>query len=146
MSSNLILQVFVPGIPLPKGSGSAIFRGGKPGGFLEMADKATKTRKSGGLKRWQRDIRDAATAAVGAHREPYDGPVILSLRFLMPKPKKPRFDVPASKPDLDKLVRAVGDALSGIAYQDDSRVVWLKAAKSYASNGGPGVAITVDAV
>lgn len=37
------------------------------------------------------------------------------------------------KPDLDKLVRAVKDALKGIVYHDDSQVVRIKAGKDYGS-------------
>jgi len=35
------------------------------------------------------------------------------------------------KPDIDKLCRAVLDALTGIAYADDSQVVALDASKVY---------------
>lgn len=45
---------------------------------------------------------------------------------------------PAVNPDLDKLARAVLDALTGIAYRDDAQVVELLASKRY---GTPGVAV-----
>lgn len=34
--------------------------------------------------------------------------------------------------DLDKLVRALADALTGVAYEDDSQIISLKATKRYA--------------
>ena len=34
--------------------------------------------------------------------------------------------------DLDKLVRALADALTGVAYDDDSQIISLKATKRYA--------------
>jgi len=37
----------------------------------------------------------------------------------------------ASAPDLDKLIRAVNDALKGIAFVDDALVVHIKASKLY---------------
>ena len=43
--------------------------------------------------------------------------------------------MPVSKPDLDNMVKAVGDAMNGIAYSDDSQIVSLKARKVYALVG-----------
>jgi len=49
----------------------------------------------------------------------------------VPKPKY--VDVmPAMMPDIDKLVRAVMDSLSGLAYRDDAQVIILTASKVYA--------------
>ena len=47
-------------------------------------------------------------------------------------------------PDLDNITKAVGDALNGICYGDDSQVVELVASKWYAARGeGPCVEVTV---
>lgn len=55
----------------------------------------------------------------------YRGPVTLSLHFWLTSP--PRIDGP---PDLDKLVRAVCDALTAARlWEDDSRVTFLTARK-----------------
>lgn len=43
---------------------------------------------------------------------------------------------PASRPDLDKLVRAILDAMTGLAFQDDGQVVALNAGKEYGNAGG----------
>lgn len=49
----------------------------------------------------------------------------------VPKPKY--IDtMPAMMPDIDKLVRAVMDSLTGIAYRDDAQVIILTASKVYA--------------
>lgn len=37
------------------------------------------------------------------------------------------------KPDVDKLIRAVLDALTGVAYKDDSQVIRVNAVKRYAT-------------
>jgi crossover junction endodeoxyribonuclease RusA len=40
------------------------------------------------------------------------------------------------RPDVDKLSRAILDALTGIAYQDDSQVVTLAATKTWGDSDG----------
>ena len=56
------------------------------------------------------------------------------MTFTLPRPrsvpvhKRPR---PKVRPDLDKLVRALLDALQGIAFIDDAQVVRLEAVKEY---------------
>lgn len=66
---------------------------------------------------------------------PYDGPVCVKARFWLYKPRSPKFPIPATKPDLDKLVRAVGDALCpkhGLGVlSEDSRIVGWEATKNY---------------
>lgn len=42
---------------------------------------------------------------------------------------------PITRPDLDKLERALFDALTGIAYPDDARVVSVRKKKRYAAAG-----------
>lgn len=66
-------------------------------------------------------------------------PVGASLHFVMPRPKSAakRSTPPAVKRngDADKLARAVFDALSGIAYGDDSHVIDFRATKRTADIG-----------
>ena len=83
-------------------------------------------------------------------RLPLDEPVRVGLTFWLPRPKKPRWEVPAVKPDLDKLCRSVLDALSphkGIGVlKDDSRVIALDPApvKEYeTADQPPGVLIVI---
>ena len=50
----------------------------------------------------------------------------------------------ARKGDLDKLCRALCDALTSVAYDDDDQVVNLTAAKRYCAEGeDPGVTVTI---
>lgn len=56
--------------------------------------------------------------------------------FRRPKSAKKRA-VHTVKPDLDKLVRAVNDSLSGFLYGDDSQVTTLMARKLYVIDGEP---------
>jgi crossover junction endodeoxyribonuclease RusA len=85
---------------------------------------------------------DAVTAAEEQDWDTHDGPVVLRLTFWLPAPQRRRWPVPAVKPDLDKLTRAVGDALSPRdpalrVLTDDSRVVELHATKHYADHHHP---------
>lgn len=79
-----------------------------------------------GLSTWRREIVMAAKTEM-AGRGPMKGPVRLSVVFTLAKPASATAEGrtwPFKKPDLDKLVRAVGDALktAGV-YQDDAQVV-----------------------
>jgi Holliday junction resolvase RusA-like endonuclease len=85
---------------------------------------------------------------------PREGALWVEVTFRLPRPKghmgkrglrpsAPRF--PATRPDLDKLCRAVLDGLtSGGAYGDDAQVTVLTAEKVYASETrAPGCTIRV---
>tara|TARA_R110002124_G_scaffold71814_1_gene192137 strand:- start:480 stop:878 length:399 start_codon:yes stop_codon:yes gene_type:complete len=50
---------------------------------------------------------------------------------------------PTSKPDIDNLIKLVGDALNGIAYKDDSQIVEIQAVKKY---GKPQTIIHIEEV
>ncbi|MDU7384096.1 MAG: RusA family crossover junction endodeoxyribonuclease [Schaalia turicensis] len=111
---------FVPGTPAPQGSKRYLGNG-------RMVESSKR------VKPWRADIR---AQALQTFKQPLTGAIRLDLHFVMPRPNshygtgrnahKLKESAPAShiqKPDLDKLVRAVGDALTGVAYVDDSQVV-----------------------
>lgn len=108
---------------------------------------------------WREIVRQAAVEAM-AGRPPIEGPVYLVQVFALPRPKshygtgrnsgqvkRGAPHRPPVRPDLDKLARAVGDALTGVCYRDDAQVVNLCAAKYYVMPSGrlsvPGVEIRV---
>ena len=66
---------------------------------------------------------------------PLDGPVSVVCEFTLKRPTsapKTRVTYPATRPDLDKLVRAILDALSGVGvYRDDAQVINIQASKTY---------------
>lgn len=80
-----------------------------------------------------------------------EGPVDLDLTFVLPRPRRHytakgelRPSAPelvSTRPDLDKLCRAVLDAAQGIVYQDDAQVCSLRARKVYGQC--PGVTIRI---
>lgn len=48
------------------------------------------------------------------------------------------------QPDIDKLLRALLDAMTGIVWVDDSQVCYCVANKVYAWQGSPGAVVVVD--
>ncbi len=108
----------------------------------------------------QRNLRDWR-ALVGGSVEKlgyFDGPVKVELNFYLPRPaghygtgrnfntlKPSAPGRPAVKPDVDKLVRACLDAMTGLVFRDDSQVVTIVARKLYASDSRlPGVHIEIE--
>lgn len=135
---------FVPGIPVPKGSAKAFVVGGRAIVTQTNRDKQRPWSASIGLK--------AEEAGVKLH----SGPVQIICSFLFPRPKAHyrgkaqtlREDAPRlhiKKPDIDKLVRCVLDALTGIAWVDDSQVQLGFCRKGYIINHEqPGVMIHLE--
>ena len=76
------------------------------------------------------------------NKPPIDGAVQLELTFVLAKPKTVKRIYPFVRPDLDKLCRAVLDALTGIAYKDDQQVVTLNANKIYGKRAGVFILLT----
>lgn len=131
------LQFIASGVPVPQGSHRAFNRGGR------VVVTHTNSAK---LTEWRDTVREAAVRAASEQGwEVADYPIGVSLAFRMPKPAKPKHDVPAVRPDLDKLTRAVFDALTdgkepGVI-KDDSLIVNMMASEEY--NRHPGVTVTI---
>lgn len=133
------LSVWVAGVPAPQGSKRAL-GAGRPGGRIRMVEMAK------GIKVWRRLVRDAfseyGTTAGGPR---FLGAVVVKIVFVCPRPlatPKTRATPPkVTKPDVDKLARAVLDALSektgaGVV-KDDAQVTTLHAHKRLAELGEP---------
>jgi len=95
-------------------------------------------------KRWRNAVSFAALDLVGPDFELIDEPVELSVIFYLPRPKTATREFPAVMPDLDKLIRSVGDSLSGTVIRDDSRIIAIHAQKLYADARGVGAVIRVN--
>ena len=95
-------------------------------------------------KAWRNAITQTALATLPADWEPIDEPCELIVNFYLPKPASATRSLPTVSPDLDKLIRAVGDSLtdSGVVV-DDSRIVRISARKLYAIGIEPGATIEV---
>ncbi len=125
------LEFTVKGIPAPQGSKRAYVRNGRAN-LVEMAGAS--------LKAWRQDV---AVAALGAmvKQDWYmaDEPVAVHVTFRMPRPKsRPTDTWHATRPDVDKLLRAVFDALTTAnVWHDDSLVADVLAWKHYATQTAP---------
>jgi crossover junction endodeoxyribonuclease RusA len=132
-----IVSFIVTGKPEPKGSTRMLPRGGVRGARPLITSDNPK------LKAWQRTVRvDAQLQRVPL----FTGPVAVRLAFRLARPISlpRRITLPYRKPDVDKLTRAVLDALTGVLVRDDANVVELHATKRYiAPVEHPGVEITV---
>ena len=92
------------------------------------------------LKPWRETMSNALTAWTATFSgawEPFDGPLFVDVTFHMPQPKRPKYSLPAVKPDCDKLERALGDAMttSGLI-RDDARITTWHARKRYSDTPG----------
>lgn len=98
-------------------------------------------------KAWRTAIITEVIANLPEGWVPLDEPVELIVNFYMPKGKSVTREAPSVAPDLDKLLRSVGDALAiaGV-YTDDSRVVRISARKLYDQGIGPGATISVKTI
>jgi Holliday junction resolvase RusA-like endonuclease len=125
------VSFFIEGVPVPQGSKTVSQAKGRA--WLRDANAAR-------LKTWRHVIATHADLGVT-----FDCPVIVTLSFVLPRPQRPRWGVPAVKPDIDKLCRAILDGLQdGGLLAEDSRVVTLTATKRYPNPGDPtGVGIDV---
>jgi crossover junction endodeoxyribonuclease RusA len=117
----------VYGKPQPQGSTRAFLSGGK----------VNTTSANKNLKPWRQQLTDTAFAECGGI--PYSGngneAICVTMTFYFDRPKSAKKRrMPTVKPDVDKLIRAILDSLTGICYRDDAQVVQVAALKFY---GGP---------
>lgn len=113
----------VQGIPVQQGSVRAF------GSRVVHDNKAE-------LKSWRYAV---AVSAQAAGIRPADAALKVNLTFTFIRHKSvtaKKRPHPNVKPDLDKLVRAVLDALTGVAWRDDAQVVAIEAVKVYGDAAG----------
>jgi Holliday junction resolvase RusA-like endonuclease len=142
----------VLGSPVPQGSKRAmpIYRGrGDSREFTGRATVIDNKHMEGPLKAWRSEVKSAAEQYAG--RFPRGSGLVVVVFFSMKRPisaPKKRRTYPVSRPDVDKLIRAVLDAMKDAAlYFDDGQVLDARGVKDYAGFGDgpdhPGARITV---
>lgn len=99
-------------------------------------------RKDSPARQWKSDVKQAALLADGLGNL-WEGPIALAVDFFLPRPanrcrkKDPAESIPClTKPDLDNLIKAVKDALSGVIYRDDKQIWQETVRKRYHEIGG----------
>lgn len=124
-----MIELTVHGIPAPQGSKT-------PWG----------TEANPNTRPWRAAV--AAEAAQAMNDRPLlAGPLALEVFFVFPRPKshyrsgrhahdlKPTAPVyHSSKPDTDKLLRAIGDSLTGTVVRDDAQLAHVRATKVYGAH------------
>ena len=113
----MTLTVFIPGSPAPQGSKN------------QFGGESCKR-----LPGWRSDVRNALLNADNLPKASLHGPVFMVAEFVLPRPKsmaKKRVGVLSeTKPDYDKLLRAMGDAItSSCVFRDDAQIAaggWIK--------------------
>lgn len=127
------VQFRVDGVPIPQGSKKAYVRGKRA---VIVDDNAVK------LKPWRDAVSKAADLGVTFHDA-----VHLTATFYMPRPKSVKREYPTTVPDLDKLMRALGDGMKdGGLIVDDSIICDENIKKRYADGCDPGVTVTLRAI
>jgi Holliday junction resolvase RusA-like endonuclease len=143
LRAPIMVAFEVFGRPIPQGSKTVVRT--KRGATMRDDNAAT-------LKPWRAAVAEAATRAmtvgVGDGLPMLHGPVRLRAEFRFERPRShygtgsnyrrlrpvaPRYVT--GRPDLDKLLRAIGDGITGIVVADDAQIVALTAIKSYGEAG-----------
>ena len=135
---GLVLDIFVPGRAAPQGSKSPRGRTATGRVILVESSKAVKP--------WRSDVGWHAAKAYSG--PPLSGAVRVDLEFVMPRPagtpKRRATPAAIKRPDLDKLTRAIFDALSAVIWRDDSQVIEMVVRKRIAEiDETPGCRIQV---
>lgn len=141
----MTLEFTVIAEPIPKGSTKAFIPKGWNRPVITNANPRTKA--------WQALVAEAAGRALQIasleDRLVTTMAVRVDIVFYLPRPKSlPKSTLAHLKaPDVDKLARAVLDALTHVCWRDDSQVVGLFVSKAYAGvNDSPRAWIRVTSV
>jgi len=119
-------QFFVAGRPVPQGS-------------LKFINGHAIHMRAQDLALWRADIARVAKSVIW---EKAVESVEVHLTFTLLKPKTVKRNEPFVRPDIDKLIRAVLDGLTGVAYDDDQQVTKITAIKEYGTVEGVLIRIT----
>jgi crossover junction endodeoxyribonuclease RusA len=128
------VEFTVLGEPQPKGSKTIVQQRGRRPRVIEDNPETLP---------WRQAVAAAALAAMNG-RQLRSGPLRLRAVFVFPRPAghwgtgrnesrlKPSAPLYCrTRPDVDKLLRAVGDALTGVVFRDDAQLVDVRAEKHY---------------
>lgn len=128
----VLVKFKVEGLPIPQGS----FRHVGNGRIISANSKLDTWRTLVAL-----NAKNATTIRNSKEA------VVMVVLFFLPRPKSNKRLEHTTKPDLDKLLRSIFDAVSLERYcqilNDDSQVVHVTASKEYSANGWIGAEIVI---
>lgn len=154
MPDSLTIEFSVPGIPRPGGSKTATLIRRKGGEIVMCNGRPLITTREAGVHTaaWRKTV--AAYARKAYRGKPLEGPLSLTIKFVMPRPQSHyrsngtlKSDAPkwhTCKPDRTKLMRSLEDSLTGICWIDDTQVVTGLCEKVYGSK--PGATVKIEQV
>jgi Holliday junction resolvase RusA-like endonuclease len=139
MSEAIIIRV--PAVPVAQPRPRAtVAHGGKRARMHEVTQikNADGSRKPHPIVAFKATVAHAASAAYSG--APLDGPLVVSIACVLPRPNKLRWATKpmpraphVGKPDCDNLAKSVCDALSKITWNDDAQINELTVKKWIAS-------------
>ena len=115
-----VIEFVTYGDPITQGSMRNLYRNGR----------LTVIHDNNKLIPWRNKVGDVARRAMHGAPKLF-GPLEMCIDFYLKRGRTVTRPRPCCKPDLDKLVRSIGDALEGIFYTNDSQVVRVIAQKHY---------------
>lgn len=119
------LEVWVTGVPAAQGSKRHVGNG-------RMIEQSKR------VKPWREAVAYTALRQRSKIGGPLTGPLMLDALFVLPRPRTSTRTWPNIRPDLDKYLRAVMDALTTAGvWGDDGQVVAISAAKKYPNTVTP---------
>ena len=130
---------------MPRGSHTAVVRGGRAVLLDARREPARKAYAA-----WKIAVDAAAREAMGDDAL-LDGALALHVTFWLRPPKNEtraqrQRAYCGTRPDADKLLRAIEDPMSGVVYVDDARIVLVRVEKLYARDRAPGAHVIVTTI
>jgi Holliday junction resolvase RusA-like endonuclease len=132
------IHMVVLGTPEPQGSMRNF--------TIKRTGQTVTTSDNKRMKPWRQQVgwiaREAMKGLPMFEREP----VSLHVNFIFAPPKKLKKGqwAKTTRPDVDKLARAILDSLTGIVYRDDSQVISLDVHKMYDAPPRAEIALLID--
>jgi Holliday junction resolvase RusA-like endonuclease len=144
------ISFFVPGTPRPGGSKRVFIphrKGETPGEAISRGQRPIVADMGGEHNRnWRNAVQAAAANKMREVGELFDGPLFVTVRFCMPRPKHHynskgvlKLNAPhyhTGKPDATKLMRSTEDALKGVVWRDDAQICMQVITKNYEERPG----------
>jgi Holliday junction resolvase RusA-like endonuclease len=135
------ISFIVLGEPSPEGSTRAFY-------IPKLKRTVTTHQNQSQLDAWRNRVATEAQNVLLGREWTSDraSAYTVDVDFVLPRPSsvpEHRRLRPTVKPDIDKLIRAVNDALAGILFPDDCQVVSIRVTKGYEGEQRPGAYIRV---